>query len=67
MPLETYADVHKTLCTHGLASLCTLSNTMGSLQSDVSIVCGHYCIALLCWRANSTSASKTYFSVTLAK
>ena len=67
MALETYADVHKSLCAHGLASLCTPANIMGSLQSDVSLVCGHYCIAFLCWRANNTSAPLAHFSVSLAR
>jgi hypothetical protein len=67
MPLDTYADVHKSLYNHGLASLCMPVNIMGSLQSDVSLVCGHYCIAYLCWRANNTFAPNTRFSVSLAR
>ena len=34
MTLDTYADVHKSLFDHGLASLCMPANIMGSLQSD---------------------------------
>ena len=66
MTLETYVEVHKSLSAHGLAQLCTPANIMGSLQSDVSLVCGHYCIAFLCWRAKNTTASPTRFSVALA-
>jgi hypothetical protein len=42
MALDTYANVHKSLSDYGLASPCTPANIMGSLQSDVSLVCGHY-------------------------
>jgi hypothetical protein len=66
MVIETYADVHKSLCAQGIAPLCRPANTMGSLQSDVSLVCGHYCIAFLCWRVKNTSAPSTHFSVALA-
>jgi hypothetical protein len=67
LTLDTYADVHKSLCDHGLIPLCTLANTLGSQQSDVSLVCGHYCIAYLCWRGSNTLAPVTRFSVSLAR
>jgi hypothetical protein len=66
MAIETYTVVHECLRSCGLASLCTPASSVGCLQSDVSSVCGHYCIAFLYWRAKYTSAPLTRFSISLA-
>jgi hypothetical protein len=66
MGLETYSDVYESLSSSGLVALCTPANTVGCLQSDVSLVCGHYCIAFLYWRAKHITAPPTHFSVALA-
>jgi hypothetical protein len=66
MAVETYGIVYESLRSCGLASLCTPANIVGCLQSDVSFVCGHYCIAFLYWRAKYISAPPTHFSISLA-
>ena len=66
MTLETYKDVYESLRSHGLVALCTPANSIGCLQSDVSLVCGHYCIAFLYWRAKNMSAPCTHFGIALA-
>jgi hypothetical protein len=66
MPLEAYADVHKSMHSSGFVELCTPANTVGSLQSDVSLVCGHYCVVFLYWRAKNVSAPPAYFCTSLA-
>jgi hypothetical protein len=65
MGLEVYGDVYDSLHSHGLTALCTPANSVGCLQSDLSLVCGHYCIAFLYWRAKNISRPPTHFSVTL--
>ena len=67
MGLETYDVVYEALRSRGLIALCTPANSVGCLQSDVSFVCGHYCIAFLYWRAKNISAPPTHFSISLAK
>jgi hypothetical protein len=67
MALGTYANAHKSLHGHGLTSLHIQANIYGSLQSDISLVCGHYCMAYLCWRSNNTRAPTIQFSISLAR
>jgi hypothetical protein len=66
MGLQAYSHVYESLHSRGLIPLCTPANCMGSLQSDVSLVCGHYCIAFLYWRAKNISTPITHFSISLA-
>ena len=66
MSLDAYSDVYQSLHSHGLTQVCTPANSIGSLQSGVSLVCGHYCIAFLYWRANNIAATPTHFSISLA-
>jgi hypothetical protein len=66
MTLDTYDVVYEFLRSRGLASQCTPANSAGCLQSDESLVCGHYCIAFLYWRAKYISAPPTRFSISLA-
>jgi hypothetical protein len=67
MDLSMYADVYDALRSRGLTALCTAANSLGSLQSDSSFVCGHYCIAFLYWRSKCTFAPATHFSISLAR
>jgi hypothetical protein len=64
--LDAYADVYEALRSRGLTALCTAANSLGSLQSDSSLVCGHYCIAFLYWRSKCTFAPAAHFSTSLA-
>ena len=66
MDLEAYGDVYDSLDSRGLTAMCTPANCMGCLQSDASLVCGHYCITFLHWRANIISALPAHFSISLA-
>ena len=66
MGLEAYGDVYDSLHSRGLTAMCTPANSIGCLQSDVSLVCGHYCIAFLHWRAKNISAPPAHFSISLA-
>jgi hypothetical protein len=65
MPLATFDVVHATLHSCGLIVLYTPVNNIRCLQSGISFVCGHYCIAFLCWRTRNIHPTPTHFSIWL--
>jgi hypothetical protein len=67
MSLLTYHAVYATLHSRGLVALCTPANSVGPLQSDMSFVCGHYCIAFLYWRTKKIHTKATHFCISLAR
>jgi hypothetical protein len=67
MQIVTYDDVHSSLLSCGLVALCTPANSIGCLQSDMSLVCGHYCIAFLYWRSKNIHTAPTHFSICLTQ
>jgi hypothetical protein len=60
--LVAYPDVHAGLNCCELIPLCVPANNVGMLQSLVSTVCGHYCVAFLLWRSRHTRANVGYFA-----
>jgi hypothetical protein len=60
--LAMYTHVNAALDSCKLLPICVRANRTGMLQSIMSTVCGHYCIAFLYWRAKHVNASVADFA-----
>jgi hypothetical protein len=67
MALETYDSMYASLHSCGLIAFCTPANSIGCLQSAMSFVCGHYCIAFLYWRSKNICTTPTHFIICVAR
>ena len=67
MTLATYDIVYTSLHSRGLLAFCVPANSIGCLQSVMSFVCGHYCIAFLYWRSKHKHTTLTRFSICLMR